>query len=249
MINFKLFALQFMADDNTINWKDHSITIRHSIKLLHITITQYPEQLYTIKKTNDIVYNWNKFLKYWNKHLPEYSKAFNIEFNTLTLDVDYALAPIYISNDNTYIGVYIFNNTIFKHINNNTVMNSIMDNHEKKNKLVSYSFLSSIEPYLLSNKYTTTKTTTKTNTNTNTNTNTKTNTNNTNTTNYTNKYNFMYGILSYNKDDTFINKGFILDTKLNIPISIKYILQNSMNYLPKLEINRIKMSSQNPLNP
>jgi len=230
MIHFKLFSLQFMADDNTINWKDHSITIRHPIKLLYITITQYPEQLYTIKKTNDIVYNWNKFLKYWNKHLPEYSKAFNIEFDSLTLDVDYSIAPIYINNDSIndtiYIGIYIFNNTIFKHINNNTVMNSIMNNHEKKNKLVSYSFLSSIEPYLLSN------------------TNTKTN-----TINYTNKYNFMYGILSNNKDDTFKHKGFILDTKLNIPISIKYILQNSMNYLPKLEINRIKMSSQNPLNP
>ena len=228
-----------MADDNTINWKEQTITIRHNIKLIHVTLSYYPEQVYTIKKTTDIVYNWNKFLKYWNKHLLEYTKAFNIEFDTLTLDVDYALAPIYISNDNTYIGVYIFNNTIFKHINNNTVMNSIMDNHEKKNKLVSYSFLSSIEPYLLSNKYTTTKT------NTNTNTTTK----NINNTNYTNKYNFMYGILSYNKDDNFKNKGFILDTKLNIPIPIKYILQNSMNYLPKLDINRIKMSSQNPLNP
>ena len=63
-----------------------------------------------------------------------------------------------------------------------------------------------------------------------------------------NKYNFIYGILNKNSsDDNFKNKEFILDTKLNIPI--KYILQNSMNYLPKLEINRIKMSSQNLLNP
>jgi len=38
-----------------------------------------------------------------------------------------------------------------------------------------------------------------------------------------------------------------LDNKISIPL--KYILQNSMNYLPKLEINRIKMSSQNLLNP
>ena len=244
MIQFKLFSIQFMADNDTINWKEHTITIRHNIKLIHVTLSHYPEQLYTIKKTTDIVYNWNKFLKYWIKHLPEYTKAFNIQFDTLTLDIDYSIAPIYISNDSIndtiYIGIYIFNTTIIKHMNNNNAVNSIMDNQEKKNKLVSYSFLSKIEPYLLSNKYTNTKKDTKKDTN---------NTNYTNNINNTNKYNFIYGILSNNKDDTFKNKGFILDTKLNIPIPIKYSLQNSMNYLPKLEINRIKMSSQNLLNP
>ena len=113
---------------------------------------------------------------------------------------------------------------------NTNAIQSIVDKQDKKNKLVSYSFLSSIEPYLLSlsntNKYT-------------------------KHINNTNKYNFIYGILSNNnnKEDNFKNKVFTLDTKLNISIPIKYSLQNSMNYLPKLEINRIKMSSQNPLNP
>lgn len=214
MILFKLFSIQFMGDDNTINWKDHTITIRHNIKLMHVTLTHYPEQIYTIKKTNDIVYNWNKFLNYWNKHLTEYTKAFNIEFNKLILDNDYSLAPIYSSNDNIYIGIYIYNKNSIKYIT------------EKQNKIVSYSFLSRIEPYLLSN--------------------TKKNNKNINN---TNKYNFMYGILSNNKNNTdnLKNKNYILDTKLTIPV--KYILQNSMNYLPKLEINRIKMSSQNLLNP
>ena len=231
MILFKLFSIQFMAGDDTINWKDHTITIRHNIKLIHITLTHYPEQLYTIKKSNDIVYNWTKFLNYWNKHLTDYTKAFNIDFNTLTLDVDYSIAPIYISSndsnsktDNIYIGIYLFKK------------NSINSITEKQTKLVSYSFLSRIEPYLLSN-------TTKNNKTIN-------NTNNTNTNKNTNKYNFMYGILSNNSNTTTDNlkhKEYTLDTKLTIPV--KYILQNSMNYLPKLEINRIKMSSRNPLNP
>jgi hypothetical protein len=229
MILFKLFSIQFMAGDDTINWKDHTITIRHNIKLIHITLTHYPEQLYTIKKSNDIVYNWTKFLNYWNKHLTDYTKAFNIDFNTLTLDVDYSIAPIYISsNDNIYIGIYLFKK------------NSINSITEKQTKLVSYSFLSRIEPYIVSNTTKNNKTITNTN-------NTNTNTNNTNN---TNKYNFMYGILINNSNtntDNLKHKEYILDTKLTIPV--KYILQNSMNYLPKLEINRIKMSSRNPLNP
>ena len=232
MILFKLFSIQFMAGDDTINWKDHTITIRHNIKLIHITLTHYPEQLYTIKKSNDIVYNWTKFLNYWNKHLTDYTKAFNIDFNTLTLDVDYSIAPIYISssNDNIYIGIYLFKK------------NSINSITEKQTKRVSYSFLSRIEPYLLSNTTKNNKTITNTN-NTNNNTNTNTNKN-------TNKYNFIYGILINNSNtntDNLKHKEYSLDTKLTIPV--KYILQNSMNYLPKLEINRIKMSSQNPLNP
>ena len=222
MIFFKLFSIQFMGGDDTINWKEQTITIRHNIKLIHVTLTHYPEQLYTIKKSNDIVYNWTNFLNYWNKHLTDYTKAFNINFNTLTLDVDYSIAPIYISSndsnsktDNIYIGIYLFKK------------NSINSITEKQTKLVSYSFLSRIEPYLLSN-------TTKNN---------KTIIN-------TNKYNFMYGILSNNSNtntDNLKHKEYSLDTKLTIPV--KYILQNSMNYLPKLEINRIKMSFQNPLNP
>ena len=222
MLILNLMSIQFMADNDTINWTDHIITIRHNIKLIHITINNYSEYSdYTYvttisKKHLDIVYNWNKFMEYWNKNSIEYNKVFNIEFNKLILGVDYLLAPIYITNNNLYIGIYILNNKIIQ---------SIKDNKNKK----SYSFLSRIEPYLLSN--------------------TKHNTKN------INKYNFFYGILSNNNDEHLKNKDIIiymkldtnLDTKISIPL--KYILQNSMNYLPKLEINRIKMSSQNLLNP
>ena len=248
MILFNVMSLQFMADNDTINLKEHTITVRHNIKLLHLTLTHYPEKTYKIKKTNDIVYNWTKFLKFWIKHLPEYSSALNIEFDTLLLDVDYSLAPIYSSNDNIYIGIYIFNTTIIKNMNTTHSINSIINTEDTQHtqqdlqKVIkkinyskkAYSFLSSIEPYVVSSLSSLKKPTKTINTSTIT----------------TNKYNFMYGILNNDSNstyDTFKNKEFSLDTNLIIPI--KYILQNSMNYLPKLEINRIKMNSQNLLNP
>ena len=198
-------SLQFTADNDTINWKERTITIKNNIKLIHVTINQYPDQIYKSKKTNDIVYNWNKFLKYWTKHIPDYSKAFNIEFEKLSIGVDYSLAPINIStDDNVFIGIYIFNTTIIKYMKNNNSINIIIENQSKINKLVSYSFLSSIKPYTLSKIK------------------------------LNNKYNCVYGIL--NNNDNLKDKEFILDTKINI--SLKYILQNSMNYLPKLEIKR-----------
>ena len=205
MIIFNLMSLQFTADNDTINWKERTITIKNNIKLIHVTINQYPDQIYKSKKTNDIVYNWNKFLKYWTKHIPDYSKAFNIEFEKLSIGVDYSLAPINIStDDNVFIGIYIFNTTIIKYMKNNNSINIIIENQSKINKLVSYSFLSSIKPYTLSKIK------------------------------LNNKYNCVYGIL--NNNDNLKDKEFILDTKINI--SLKYILQNSMNYLPKLEIKR-----------
>jgi len=214
MILFNLMSINIMDDNDTINWKDKTITLRHNIKLLNIIINHYPEQTYEIKNEYKIVYNWSKFIKYWYKHLPEYIKAFNIEFDTLTLYIDYTIAPIFISNDRIFIGIYIYNTKIIKNLKN------------LKKSVTQYRFLSSIEHYLVSN---------------------------------TNKYNFIYGILNKhnsnnnsnnsnnNNYDTFKNKKLILDTNINIPI--KYILQNSINYFPKLEINRIKMISRNHLNP
>ena len=72
---------------------------------------------------------------------------------------------------------------------------------------------------------------------------------------YNIKYNLIYGILNKdNRDNFFKNKEFIIETKINNKIKkhilpLKYILQNGMNYIPKLEINIIKKSSQNLLNP
>ena len=231
MIIFNLLSLQYMGDNDTINWKEKTITIQHNIKLIHITLNHYPEYTYKSsisKKNQEIVYDWNKFIKYWNKTILEYTKVFNIEFDKFILDIDYSLAPLYITNDKLFIGIFIINNKII-----NTIKDKIKD---KDKNIKSYMFLSRIEPYLL---------------------NTKKNNNNNNN-NKSNKYNFFYGILtnSYSYRYSYINSKeyileMLLDTKqdLSLKIKVNCILQNSMNYLPKLEINRIKKISQNPLNP
>jgi hypothetical protein len=214
MILFNLMSIQFMAGNDTINWNEKTITIRHNIKLIHITIHHYPEHIYTslntISKTKsiknlDTFYTWKKVIEYWNKNILDYNKMFNINFDTFTLGVDYSLAPIYINNDIYIIGIFILNTSIIKTMK------------DKNTNIKSYSFLSRIEPYNYKKKIN------------------------------SNKYNFFYGIVSNKNDEHFKNKFFAIDTNINIPIN--YILQNSMNYLPKLDINRIKMSSQNLLDP
>ena len=42
------------------------------------------------------------------------AKIFNIEFNKFTLGSDYSLAPIYINNDNWFIGIFILNTFMIK---------------------------------------------------------------------------------------------------------------------------------------
>ena len=223
-------SIQFMADNDTINWNQKTITIRDNIKLLHITINHYPEYISIYNNSNsksksktslEKFYNWGKVIEYWHKNINEYNQKFNIEFDKFTIYVDYSLAPFYINNDNIFIGIFIVNTKLIKSI------------HEKdKNiKINNYSFLSRIEPYKYKKEIN------------------------------SNKYNLFYGILNNKNDNNknsnneneknLKNKEFMvytnLDTKINIPL--KYILQNSMNYLPKLEINRIKMISRNLLNP
>ena len=83
-----------------------------------------------------------------------------------------------------------------------------------------------------------------------------------------NKYNCFYSILNRHISDDYLKKQYlILETSLNtipdiknksktnnktiskLSIPLKNILQNSMNYLPKLEIIVTKKISQNLLNP
>ena len=214
-------SIQFMADNDTINWNEITITIRHNIKLIHITINYYPEyiSIYNSSKTNskkklEPFYNWKKVIDNWNKNILEYNKNFNIEFNKFILGVDYSLAPIYINNDNWFIGIFILNTFMIKNITK-----------VKNTNIKSYNFLSRIEPYKYKKKLN------------------------------SNKYNFFNGILINNNSQNLQNKEFIINTNLDtnletkLTIPVKYILQNSMNYLPKLEINRIKMSFRNLLNP
>jgi len=104
MIIFKLLSLNFIDCD--INWKDKTLTIPHNIKYLYITIDYYKDPQYISNCNVKLFYNWNKFIVYWNETLLEYSKAFNIDFNNLVLNVDYSIAPLYITNDIIIIGIY-----------------------------------------------------------------------------------------------------------------------------------------------
>ena len=141
-------------------------------------------------------------------------------FDTLKLNTDYSLSPLYITENTIYIGIILLKPQL---INTNL-------------KKTSYYFLSEIKSYECKNKVT------------------------------INNYNFINGILNknnnnkdnnykdnnykdnkINKNDSLKNKEFILDTQKKIPLN--YILQNSLNYIPNLEIIRVKKNLQNLLNP
>ena len=238
MIVFKLLSFHFMCDNNTINWNTKTLTVNSKIDYLYLSLTYYPEQSYklnikaTTKSTTKattkatfsnpltLISKWNKFIEYWNDTIKDYSKEFNIEFDKLKINTDYSLSPLYITENTIYIGIILLKPNL---INTNL-------------KKTSYYFLSEIKSYECKNKVT------------------------------INNYNFINGILNknnnykdnnykdnnykdnkINKNDSLKNKEFILDTQKKIPLN--YILQNSLNYIPNLEIIRVKKNFQNLLNP
>ena len=236
MIIFKLLSLNFMAGD--INWKEKTLTIPYNIKYLYITIDYYKELYYISNCNLNIFYKWKQFIAYWNDTLLEYSKAFNVDFNKLVLNVDYSIAPLYITNDIIVVGIYLINYTPeLKEQKDTLSLPSI------KSKPQTFNFLSSVEPNII-----------ETNRRNHTNKN-------------INKYNCFYSILNRHISDDYLKKqNLILDLSLknildiknklkiktiqkNLSIPLKHILQNSMNYLPKLEIIVTKKISQNLLNP
>ena len=223
MIVFKLLSFNFMCDDKTINLDNKTLTVNYNIDFLYLNFIYYHEQdyksniqykifikKYKLSNSLSLISKWDTFINYWNDSIKDYNKAFNIKFDTLKLNNDYLLAPIYITENTIYIGIILLNIDI---INNN---------FKKK----SYNFLSEIKPYQCKNKLN------------------------------LNKYNFINGILNKesNKNKHKINnnnndndKQFVLDTQKKIPLHT--ILQNSINYIPNLEIIRVKKNFQNLLNP
>jgi hypothetical protein len=232
MLVFQLFTLQLPSEN--INLIEKTITIRPTINYLYLTLSYDTEQYSISKHHPETVYDWKKFISLWLKTLKEDTKIFNIDFEKLELNIDYVLAPVYITNTITIIGIFLINHK-------NTITTTITTTNTTNTK-ITYHLLSSIKPCNYKNKL-----------------------------NY-NKYNLFYGILDRDKDkDTTIQDNtqkFILDTSLNtmtdiktktklktntntnkkITIPLKRILQNSMNYLPKLEI-KLRKTSQNLLNP
>ena len=251
MIVFKLLSFNFMCDDKTLNWEKKTLTVNSNIDFLYLNLTYYPEQNYkynidstidsninsTIESTiksklfikkykilNELslISKCNTFIEYWKDTIKEYNKAFNIEFDKLILNTDYSLAPLYITENTIYIGIILLNTKII-----NTNYNNINSN----TNIQSYNFLSEIKPYQCKNKLN------------------------------LNKYNFINGILNKksnknkhkinnnnnNNDNNDNDKQFVLDTQKKIPLHT--ILQNSINYIPNLEIIRVKKNFQNLLNP
>jgi len=144
-------------------------------------------------------------LEYFNATIKDYSKAFTIHFGELELNIDYTLAPLYITETTIYIGIILLKPEIIKSINSKSL------------KYETYSLLSKINHYECK---------------------TKVNCNN---------YNFINGILTKNNSNITKNKEFVLDKHKKILLN--NILQNSINYIPNLEIIRIKKNFQNRLNP
>ena len=229
MIVFNLLSFQFMCDNDTLNWNKKTLTINSNIDFLYLTINNYTDYTYNINNTEhsckskknksiklEHLFNYKSMLEYFNSTIKDYSKAFTIHFEELELNIDYTLAPLYITETTIYIGIILLNPEIIKSINSKS-LNS-----------VSYSLLSKINHYECK---------------------TKVNCNN---------YNFINGILNKNNSNTINsisnttsnitkNKEFVLDKHKKILLN--NILQNSINYIPNLEIIRIKKNFQNRLNP
>jgi len=116
MITFELFSIKCMSKN--LNWKEKTILINHNIEYIMTTIEYYKiENNIENKIENNIENNIDNNIdqelqipftyydihKYWLKNINIYSKLyselFNIDFNNLKLDIDYTIAPIYISKN------------------------------------------------------------------------------------------------------------------------------------------------------
>ena len=210
-----------MCDNDTLNWNKKTLTVNSNIDFLYLTINNYTDCTYSINNINNTehsckskknksiklehLFNYKSMLEYFNATLQDYSKAFTIHFEELELNIDYTLAPLYITETTIYIGIILLKPEIIKSINSKSL------------KYETYSLLSKINHYECK---------------------TKVNCNN---------YNFINGILTKNNSNITKNKEFVLDKHKKILLN--NILQNSINYIPNLEIIRIKKNFQNRLNP
>ena len=219
MIVFKLLSFHFMCDNNTINWNTKTLTVNSKIDYLYLSLTYYPEQSYKLN------------IKATTKSTTKATTKATFS-NPLTL----------ISKWNKFIEYW--NDTIkdyskefnieFDKLKINTDY-SLSPLYITEN--IIYIGIILLKPNLI-------------------------NTNLKKTSYYflseiksyecknkvtINNYNFINGILNktgkINKD----NKEFILDKDKKIPLN--YIFQNSLNYIPNLEIIRVKKNFQNLLNP
>ena len=239
MITVELFIVNCIASN--LNWKDKTITIRHNIKYITINI-KHLESKYDCSNSCDscdasriaLPFTYSELSDYWFNNIDKYSRLFNIDFNKLIIGIDYSIAPIYNSknnsdnsskqnidtvNENIVIGIFILDTKSIKYLDNKQI--------KPIGEFTKYEFISQIAG----------------------------NDNNNNNNKNIDMFNILGGIIDYqqNKVDTTYS---LLD-KLNICIpnlnnyklNWKIILKNARNYLPKLDTIVIKESSRNLLNP
>ena len=229
MIVFKLLSFQFMCDNDTLNWNKKTLTINSNIDFLYLTINNYTDYTYNINNTeHSCKSKKNKSIKL--EHLFNYKSMLEY-FNATIKDYSKAFTihfeELELNTDYTLAPLYITETTIYIGIIllNPEIIKSI---NSKSLKYETYSLLSKINHYECK---------------------TKVNCNN---------YNFINGILNKNNSNTINsisnttsnitkNKEFVLDKHKKILLN--NILQNSINYIPNLEIIRIKKNFQNRLNP
>ena len=232
MIVFKLLSFQFMCDNDTLNWNKKTLTVNSNIDFLYLTINNYTDCTYSINNINNTEHSCkskkNKSIKL--EHLFNYKSMLEY-FNATIKDYSKAFTihfeELELNTDYTLAPLYITETTIYIGIIllKPEIIKSI---NSKSLKYETYSLLSKINHYECK---------------------TKVNCNN---------YNFINGILNKNNSNTINsisnttsnitkNKEFVLDKHKKILLN--NILQNSINYIPNLEIIRIKKNFQNRLNP
>jgi len=141
MIKFELITLECMTSH--INWKDKKITLNHNIKYINVNMKHIKHtdkhNFIEIKESYTKSYIYSDITKYWLSHINnkcnEYCNIYNIDFTILKLDVDYCLAPLYVSRTNLHIGIFILNSEYIEKINN-----------DENVTISKYGFLSIVKP-------------------------------------------------------------------------------------------------------
>ena len=130
MITVELFIVNCIASN--LNWKDKTITIRHNIKYITINI-KHLESKYDCSNASRIAlpFTYSELSNYWFNNIDKYSNLFNIDFNKLIIGIDYSIAPIYNSknnsdntskqnidtvNENIVIGIFILDTKSIKYL-------------------------------------------------------------------------------------------------------------------------------------
>ena len=221
MIVFNLLSFQFMCDNDTLNWNKKTLTVNSNIDFLYLTINNYTDYTYNINNINNIEYSCKskKNKSIKLEHLFNYKSL--LEYFNATIK-DYSKAF------NIHFEELELNTDYTLaplYITETTIYIGIILLNPEIIKSINSKSLN-YETYSLLSKINHYECKNKVN---------------------CNNYNFINGILIKNNSNITKNKEFVLDKHKKILLN--NILQNSINYIPNLEIIRIKKNFQNRLNP